>query len=129
MVKIVKPKGTGERNEGDVKGIKVNPEYTRTIKKIASYSGVVRTMEMGDDGKFKEIINIYVYPEGIVDNYPDKVADRYMDENSISKQAVRDHGQKKLAIWGRNDPYGAATPRRKKASHSVKRKPLVKKRH
>lgn len=132
MVKVRGARGDSEKFSDDVKGVKVSPEYKRTIKKIASYSGVVRTMQMGDDGKFKEIINIYVYPDGIVANYPDEVADRYSDENSISKQAVRNHGHKNLAIWGKNDVYdatGSAVSRHKKSSHPVKRKKIIKKHH
>jgi hypothetical protein len=117
------------------------PEYPRGIKKIASYSGVTRVMKCADKkcGGFDEIVNIYVYPEGAVTNYPDDVVDRYTNEHNISKHSVRNHGFKELSIWGKKEaaagsPYdemsknwvsskkGAqAAPRHKKRSKPVKR--------
>lgn len=120
-------------------------EYTHGIKKIASYSGVTRIMKCdGKCGKFDEIVNIYVYPEGIVNNYPDDVIDKYTHEHTISKHNVRNHGYKELSIWGKKEaadgsPYdeiskkwvtakkgGEAASRHKKKSKPVRRIPVSK---
>jgi|WetSurMetagenome_2_1015567.scaffolds.fasta_scaffold07672_3 hypothetical protein len=72
-----------------------NDEYSRGIKKIASYSGVTRIMKCdGKCGKFDEIVNIYVYPKGIRSEADYKAAgspviDGFTDENSISKKNVK----------------------------------------
>jgi len=71
-----------------------NDEYSRGIKKIASYSGVTRIMKCdGKCGKFDEIVNIYVYPKGIREKEylsPDnKVIDPFSDDHSISKKNVK----------------------------------------
>lgn len=71
-----------------------NDEYSRGIKKIASYSGVTRIMKCdGKCGKFDEIVNIYVYPKGIREaeyKSPDnKVIDEYIGDNAISKKNVK----------------------------------------
>lgn len=100
---------------------KVNPEYGYSIKKIASYSGVTRIMKCDNKcGGFDEIVNIYVHPDGKVeDEYKTgPVIDKYIGQNSISKQAVRDHGHKDLTFWGKTDQ---GTPRRKKSSKPVRR--------
>lgn len=69
-------------------------EYTHSIKKIASYSGVTRIMKCdGKCGKFDEIVNIYVHPKGIRENeYKDpsnKIIDKFDDEHTISKKNVK----------------------------------------
>jgi|WetSurMetagenome_2_1015567.scaffolds.fasta_scaffold30656_3 hypothetical protein len=110
----------------DEKKKKVSPEYDRSIKKIASYSGVTRIMKCDNKcGGFDDIVNIYVYKGGkFEDEYKNApVIDEYMGENSISKQAVRDHGHKDLTFWGRTDE---GKPRRKKVSHPVKRRTIKK---
>lgn len=110
----------------------INPEYPRGIKKIASYSGMTRTMRFKDkSGKFDEIVNIYVYPDGIVDDYEDKVIDRYIGENAISKQNVRNYGQKNKALWGKREEEVGYTPtaaaRHSKASKPMKRVTILRK--
>lgn len=72
-----------------------NDEYSRGIKKIASYSGVTRIMKCdGKCGKFDEIVNIYVYPKGIRSEADykaagSKVIDEFDDDHSISKKNVK----------------------------------------
>ena len=96
-------------------------DYQRGIKKIASYSGVARIMECTNKcGKFDDIVNIYVFPNGVVeDEYNDpnnKVIDEFLGQNTISSKSVKD---KDLTLWSKNR---AVADRRKKPSKSVKRR-------
>ena len=105
---------------------KVNDEYTRGIKKIASYSGVARIMKCDNKcGGFDEIVNIYVHPDGRVEEEyrAGPVIDKYIGENTISKQGVRDHGHKDLTYWGKHDESKA---RRKKTSKPIRRMTIPK---
>jgi hypothetical protein len=87
----------------------INPEYDRGIQKIASFSGITRTMKLNDKtGQFDEIVNVYVYPDGIVDDYENKVV-------RLSKQHVRDYGHKNLSFWGRREANPPEASRHKKA--------------
>jgi len=110
---------------------KIDAEYPRGIKKIASYSGVTRTMRFKDkSGEFDEIVNVYVYPNGIVDDYEDKVIDQYLGENAISKQNVRKYGDKGKTIWGKREEAAGYIPpeaRHKKASKPMKRVTILRK--
>jgi hypothetical protein len=140
MVKTMVPKNKKvvmEEKETDFipvgkRGKKISPEYDNGIQKIASYSGVTRTMRFKDkSGKFDEIVNIYVYPDGIVTDYDDKIIDKYIGENAISKQNVRNHGNKSKTIWGkREDEAGYVPPasRNKKHSKPMKRVTILHKR-
>jgi len=69
-------------------------EYTRGIKKIASYSGVTRVMKCnGKCGKYDDIVNIYVYPSGIYEDVYDspdnKIIGQFTGDNAISKKNVK----------------------------------------
>jgi len=118
-------------NEKDVKNEVKKEEtqvdkdgYIRGIQKIASYSGVARIMKCDHKcGGFDDIINIYVYPNGAVvseyNNPDNKVIGQYHGDNSISKDAVRKHGFKNLAMWGKNDTKIAS--RHKIGTNPIKR--------
>jgi len=117
------PVNTGEGEKEETKVNKSSPQYTRGLKKIASYSGVLRIMKCTNKcGKFDDIANIYVFPTGAeVSAYnvaENKVVDELIGQNSISKSAVRKHGYKNLARWGSHDTL---EDRRKKLSNPVKR--------
>lgn len=106
-----------------------NSEYLRTIQKIASYSGITRTMKIKDkNGQFDEIVNIYVYPNGAVTtNYDKRYVDKTRGDHTISKQAVRDAGSKNLSFWGRaEDAKGLPQKRVKKLSKPMKRVKVLK---
>jgi hypothetical protein len=119
----VAPDVTGEpevRKKGSL-------EYPRGLKKIASYGAVVREMDCDRGcGKYKKILNVYVYPNDILDvQYADApVIDGIHGENSISKQNVRKHGEKDKAIWSKHDSeVEGIAARHKKPSKPVHRQP------
>jgi len=130
MVKTLNkpPKGKAEivreiKDTGEVirvKGRHLAEEYPRGIMKIASYSGVVRRMDCGSKkcSGFDEIVNLYVYPDGIVDDYPNNVIDPLTTSNEISKQSTHKHGSAGQSIWGK---------REKKEGESSRTVPRVKK--
>lgn len=99
---------------------KVHEGYPNGIKKIASYSGVTRIMKCTNKcGKFDDIINLYVFPDGVVqdeyNNPENKIIDEYLGQNSINNKAVT---HKDLTIWSKR---GNIADRKKKLSKSVKR--------
>jgi hypothetical protein len=98
-------------------------EYPRSIMKIASYSGVTRIVDCNDKkcGGYDKIVNIYVYPEGIVDDYPNTVVDPLIGDNKISKQGVRDHGHDNMAIWRKREMRSNLTSEKVKTTSRIKK--------
>jgi hypothetical protein len=98
-------------------------EYPRSIMKIASYSGVTRIMDCNDKkcGGYDKIVNIYVYPDGIVDDYPNNVIDPLTTDHTISKQGVREHGNDNMAIWRKREMRSNLTSERAKIASRIKK--------
>lgn len=124
-------------------------EYSRGISKIASYAGTVRRMKVkkmkirhkNDDGTYTdkwddappydEIINIYVNPGGEIVSYDrDRFINMQKGSNSISKQAVRNHGNADKSIWYKREKeegYSPSSASRRSKPVKSKSKRVVKK--
>jgi hypothetical protein len=96
-------------------------EYTRGIKKIASYSGVTRVMKCnGKCGKYDDIVNIYVYPSGIYEDVYDspdnKVIGQFTGDNAISKKNVKNDNVAYRHKKGSKPVRRMTVPKRSKAN-------------
>ena len=123
-------------------------DYSRGIAKVASYAGTVRRMKVkkmkirhkNSDGTYTdkwddappydEIINIYVNPGGeILDYNKEKYVNMDKDQ-SIRKQAVRNHGNADKSIWYKREVaegYVPSTSARRSKPVKSKSKRVVKK--
>lgn len=131
----VSSKGTRKKKVEKKKKVPthLSDEYPRGIMKIASYSGVVRRMKCTDDKKcgklgkgagkpIDEIVNIYVYPDGAVNDYPNHVVDPLTTNNAISKINTYKYDAGQNAIWiKREKKAGKVRQRSKKLTKTVKR--------